>query len=243
MKSPCKCCPRWRSRWDSTRRLSFSRSITGSSDRTSHEEGKPWVYNSYVQWRDQFPFWSHDTIKRAIQHLEALGVLISTARFNRKPIDKTKWYTINYDRLNAVCGASTMQNAPTTMQNAPTLAQTAPMDDAKCTDGRCKMHPLPEITAETTLRDSSKIRGERTHARRTSGAREAKVKRLPRPAYPSGSPWHSGPAIPPSAVLRSPRASRYGVRQHWKSAPQNCVKRVNASRSPVGMPRSPTLSR
>lgn len=153
--------------------------------RTEHlMEGKPWVYNSYVQWRDQFPFWSHDTIKRAIQHLEALGVLISTARFNRKPIDKTKWYTINYDRLNAVCGSSTMQNAPTTMQNAPTLAQSAPMDDAKCTDGRCKMHPLPEITAETT----SEILNpgiSRTRAK-TSGAREAKVKRLPRPAYPSG---------------------------------------------------------
>ena len=144
--------------------------------RTEHlMEGKPWVYNSYVQWRGQFPFWSHDTIKRAIQHLEALGVLISTARFNRKPIDKTKWYTINYDRLNDVCGSTTMQNAPTTMQNAPTSEQSAPMDDAKCTDGRCKMHPLPEITTETT-----------SEILKTKTTRARKVRKLPRPDYTAG---------------------------------------------------------
>lgn len=28
-------------------------------------EGRRWVYNTQEQWREQFPFWSVDTVKRA----------------------------------------------------------------------------------------------------------------------------------------------------------------------------------
>ena len=88
-------------------------------------EGQSWIYNTYENWQTQFPFWSVDTIKRAIHHLEALGILDSTSRFNRNPVDKSKWYTVNYARLNAFATPSTMQDAPSTMQDAP-------MDDASC---------------------------------------------------------------------------------------------------------------
>jgi hypothetical protein len=124
-------------------------------------DGVPWVYNSYVQWKRQFPFWSPDTIKRAIIHLEQLGV-IRSANFNRNPIDKTKWYTINYARLNDFYelsmmqdasstgqdASSTGQDASSTGQDASSTGQDAQLDDASCPHGQGILPSLPETSAE-----------------------------------------------------------------------------------------------
>ena len=61
-------------------------------------DGKKWIYNSYAEWQKQFPFWSISTIKRTILQLEKKGILISN-NFNKMKIDRTKWYTINYDKI------------------------------------------------------------------------------------------------------------------------------------------------
>lgn len=47
---------------------------------------------------EQFPFWSESTIKRGIATLEKMGVLLSCNQ-NKASFDKTKWYTIDYERL------------------------------------------------------------------------------------------------------------------------------------------------
>lgn len=60
-------------------------------------QGKSWVYNTYEQWREQFPFWSHRTIQRIIHKLERLHILDS---FVSKKSDVTKFYTINYNVLD-----------------------------------------------------------------------------------------------------------------------------------------------
>ena len=61
-------------------------------------EGRKWVYKTYREWQRQLPFWSESTIKRAIRSLESQGYLLS-ANWNRLKLDKTKWYTIDYERL------------------------------------------------------------------------------------------------------------------------------------------------
>ncbi|WP_144555441.1 conserved phage C-terminal domain-containing protein [Bacillus sp. X1(2014)] len=61
-------------------------------------EGRTWVYNTYEEWRKQLPFWSVSTIKRTILSLETKGLLLS-ANFNQMKMDKTKWYSIDYDKL------------------------------------------------------------------------------------------------------------------------------------------------
>jgi hypothetical protein len=77
-------------------------------DRSDHVfDGKLWIYNTYDEWHAQFPFWSAITIKRTILALEAAGLVESTSRFNRNPIDKSKWYTLNYQLLNELCTSST----------------------------------------------------------------------------------------------------------------------------------------
>lgn len=62
------------------------------------KNGKYWVRNTYAQWKEQFPFWGEKTIRRAICKLEDLKILSSVVQTNQ--FKKTKFYTINYDRLN-----------------------------------------------------------------------------------------------------------------------------------------------
>ena len=63
-------------------------------------DGKVWMYNTYQQWQKQFSFWSLSTIKRTIRSLENQGLLIS-GNWNHSKMDKTKWYTIDYERLES----------------------------------------------------------------------------------------------------------------------------------------------
>ncbi|MFC5588095.1 hypothetical protein ACFPRA_04330 [Sporosarcina soli] len=72
---------------------------------THVRDGHKWVYKTYDEWKnEEFPFWSVDTIKRAIRRLEENGYIISTASYNRMKMDKTKWYRINYERLQFPTG-------------------------------------------------------------------------------------------------------------------------------------------
>ena len=61
-------------------------------------DGSHWVYNSIRAWRDQFPFWSVRTLRRIFDSLEAKQLLI-TGNYNKLPLDHTKWYRIDYARL------------------------------------------------------------------------------------------------------------------------------------------------
>lgn len=62
-------------------------------------DGDRWLYNSHQEWQEQFPFWSIRTIRRIIENLERQNLLIS-GNFNKLKIDRTKWYKINYEKLN-----------------------------------------------------------------------------------------------------------------------------------------------
>lgn len=58
-----------------------------------------WVYNSYSDWKAKdFPYWSEKTIQRTFTRLENKGVVVS-ANYNKLGIDKTKWYTIDTEKL------------------------------------------------------------------------------------------------------------------------------------------------
>lgn len=64
-------------------------------------DGRPWVYNSYGSWKEQLCFLSISTIRKAIKRLEDMGLIIS-ANFNRSKADKTKWYSIDYKKLEKI---------------------------------------------------------------------------------------------------------------------------------------------
>ncbi|NMM61651.1 DnaD domain protein [Clostridium sp. P21] len=65
-------------------------------------DGIPWIYNSYEAWHNQISFLCKRTIIRAIKKLEDTGVVLSS-NFNKSKMDKTKWYTIDYEKLQSLC--------------------------------------------------------------------------------------------------------------------------------------------
>ncbi|WHY94680.1 DnaD domain protein [Neobacillus cucumis] len=64
-------------------------------------EGRKWIYNTYNDWQEQFSFWSLSTIKRVFRSLADQGFLLS-GNWNKRKMDHTKWYTIDYERLEAL---------------------------------------------------------------------------------------------------------------------------------------------
>lgn len=66
-----------------------------------YHDGRWWIYNTYEQWQDQFPFWCEKTVRRTIKRLEKMDLLIY-GNYNKFGYDRTKWYTINYDVLESL---------------------------------------------------------------------------------------------------------------------------------------------
>lgn len=64
--------------------------------------GVKWFYKTLEEWQTEFPFWSAMTIRRTLGSLEKQKI-IKIGNFNKKKFDKTKWYTIDYQRVNSRC--------------------------------------------------------------------------------------------------------------------------------------------
>jgi DnaD/phage-associated family protein len=107
-------------------------------DSKNNKDGFTWVYNTYEDWQEQFPFWSVSTLRRIITKLEKAGLII-IGNYNKLKIDNTKWYRINYSQLEC------MSRPP--VQNEQT----------ECSDWTEEVvnlnRPLPEITTEITLEE------------------------------------------------------------------------------------------
>lgn len=87
------------------------------------EDGNVWVYNSVEQWREQFPFWSADTIGRALKALRDMGILIAERRGNNS-FDKTLHYRIDREVLDSVDTGNLRQSTPQPKRAAPQDAAT-----------------------------------------------------------------------------------------------------------------------
>ncbi|MBU8919085.1 conserved phage C-terminal domain-containing protein [Bacillus sp. FJAT-29953] len=86
-------------------------------------EGRQWIFNTYKDWQKQFPFWSESTIKRTFYSLEKRGLVIS-GNWNRFKLDKTKWYTIDYSRLQEI--TDTEQALPESAPNTTATTEEEP---------------------------------------------------------------------------------------------------------------------
>ncbi|WP_109064365.1 replication protein RepO [Aggregatibacter kilianii] len=70
-------------------------------------DGRSWVYNTIKDWQAEFSFWSLKTVQRTIENLEKMGLILSTDKFNKMKMDKTKWYSIDYEKLSEISGGNT----------------------------------------------------------------------------------------------------------------------------------------
>jgi uncharacterized phage protein (TIGR02220 family) len=106
-------------------------------------EEKKWIYNSYIDWQKQFPFWSLSTIRRTIHSLEKQGYIVS-ANWNRSKMDKTKWYRIDYEKLEE------LHDNRLSFFDLPS-AQIEQSKESEWTKEVTSLNkPIPEITTETT---------------------------------------------------------------------------------------------
>lgn len=91
-------------------------------------DGRRWVRNSVKDWQaENFPFWSIDTIKRTIDSLKKMGVILSTKKLNDIGYDQTLWYSVDYEALDnlskiqqsigANCPNGIVQDAPLDLGN------------------------------------------------------------------------------------------------------------------------------
>lgn len=91
-------------------------------------DNRYWVYNTYENWQNQdFEYWSIDTIKRTFTKLEKMGLVLS-GNFNKMPMDRTKWYTINYEKMEELAQEIAEKPVKSTIS-------------AKCPDGRVQNAP------------------------------------------------------------------------------------------------------
>ncbi|RMC38144.1 hypothetical protein F5ESL0236_08290 [Lactobacillus sp. ESL0236] len=75
--------------------------------------GRRWIYNTYDNWKkDSFPFFSKATIRRTLTKLEEQGIVI-TGNFNKAGFDKTKWYSIDEEKLDELMSRRGAQNEQT----------------------------------------------------------------------------------------------------------------------------------
>jgi hypothetical protein len=66
------------------------------NERDIHD-GRVWVWNSYEKWKENyFCFSSVRSLQRIFLKLEKKGLIIA-GNYNESTLNKTKWYSINYD--------------------------------------------------------------------------------------------------------------------------------------------------
>lgn len=126
-------------------------------DPEHQHDGFTWVFNSYEEWqKDNFPFWSVDTVRRLFQDLEKDGIIVS-GRFNRKNYDRTKWYRLDYVKLDSLIETFIDERDQAEAQKARPSGEIAGSMGAKCPDGtgqNAPMHggnlprPIPETTRD-----------------------------------------------------------------------------------------------
>lgn len=107
------------------------------------KDGHKWIYNSMPNWQKQFNFWSLPTVKRVFRSLEKQDLLI-TANYNKAGFDKTKWYRINYEKLQHMSRRSD-QNDTTMVSN---------WTDGSDQNDTTNTKRLPETTTETTTNNT-----------------------------------------------------------------------------------------
>ena len=112
------------------------------------KDGYYWTYNTYEKWsKSDFPYWSADTIRKTITALEEIGVIISTDKYNSYKIDNTKWYRVDYDKLQEIINIVEEKETRVTQEEYESC-------DCVCEsyiDGHSNVHkPIPENTTDTT---------------------------------------------------------------------------------------------
>src|SRR5690606_28307300 len=95
------------------------------------------------EWQEQLPWLSISGIRKLISDLERDGYIV-IANHNRAKFDQTKWYRIDYERLNSDFTDVTQSDTSTCHEVADDLTQSVTSDVSQSD------RPIPETTETTT---------------------------------------------------------------------------------------------
>lgn len=116
--------------------------------------GKYWVFNTYEEWRDKhFRFFSLSTVRRTIKNLEDLGLITSTTEFNKMKVDKTKWYTINYEELDNLQIATNKNDSPSVQNEQSSCSK---WTDTSVQNEQTNNQEIPQETPTKDISSSEK---------------------------------------------------------------------------------------
>lgn len=106
------------------------------------QEGRYWTYNTIEEWREEFPFWSKDTVKRTFKKLREMGLMI-VGNFNTMKMDRTLWYSIDYEKLESLIHCS-KEDPSKDLKSTDDDMENAPVEKSSSTPA------IPETSTETT---------------------------------------------------------------------------------------------
>lgn len=117
----------------------------------NHKDGKVWVYNTLAGWQENsFPFMSTTSISRRFKELEARGLVI-TANYNKTKMDKTIWYTIDYEKIEELEKEMSAKSIFQNEKSNPQIEKSIPQSETT----------IPEITTEITQEEKEKYKKEK----------------------------------------------------------------------------------
>lgn len=115
--------------------------LTEDSYATKTIKGIRWVKCSLTRWLDNFRWWSRDKLKRVIKSLETEGYIFSQ-EYNAKSWDRTKIYTLNYDKIAELQEIIDQKRELDDMKFSTPKGKNHSPIGAKCTDAEVQNQPL-----------------------------------------------------------------------------------------------------
>jgi hypothetical protein len=117
-------------------------------------DGKKWIYNTYQEWYQKFTYLSVHIIGRIMRKLEKIGIII-TKRYDELSLigfksppshffhyDRTKWYRLNYGRLNSLLTKSSQPASEANLHDC--TMEDAPLHNTTCSSASSSIQNSPK---------------------------------------------------------------------------------------------------
>lgn len=111
--------------------------------------GRKYIKDTVDEWQDQFSWLSKRSIGERLRSLENKD-LITTANLNKSKYDRSKWYAINYDKLNELMSMHEEESSTSNGKKVP-LSNGSNFHFQQ--EERCQ--PIPKTSSKTSSDTSS----------------------------------------------------------------------------------------
>lgn len=134
-------------------------------------EGHYWTYNTFEELAEMLPI-GITTIKKVIKELERDGYIFSS-NFNKKKFDRTKWYRVNYEKLESEINDTKVQmctdHSTDVYDGKYTSDLTIPKTSTKTSSKDLKDTAMPEQPTKTKQSPAKEKEDKRYTALRDGG--------------------------------------------------------------------------